>query len=366
MRHLLGLVLGVSVLAGAALAAGPPAQTDLDAFMAKVLATRDENWKKLQQYILDETEKVAVRGPSRLPIWGDQREYRWYIRDGFFVRSPLKANGVTISEKERLAYEERFLKRLKERERKDKEAKDKEAKDKEAKGEAPAQAAPPTGQAAPPGADAPARGGPPETMPGDIGAILTQSRQPEFVDSAYFLKFKFEQGKYALVGREKLDGLDVLRIEYYPTKLFNHEQEQEQKRQEEQKKNEQKTEEQKKQEEKKRNRGEDYEAQMEKMMNKVSLVTIWVEPKAHQIIKYTFDNVNLDFLPVAWLLRVTDLKASMTMSQPFPDVWLPREVDFFFGGMVAIGAFDVHYHIDYKDYQQATTAGRIKKIGGRP
>jgi hypothetical protein len=330
VRNLLGLDLGVSVLAGAAVAAGPSPQSDLDALMAKVLAARDENWKKLQQYILDETEKVSVRGPSRLPIWGEQREYRWYIRDGFFVRSPLKANGVTISEKERLAYEERFLKRVKAREKKDQEAKEKEA------------------------AGTPERPAP-ETMPGDIGALLTQSRQPEFVDSAYFLKFKFEQGKYALVGREKLDGLDVLRIEYYPTKLFNHEQDQEQKRQEEQKK----------QAEKKRNRGEDYEAQMEKMMNKVSLVTIWVEPKAHQIIKYTFDNVNLDFLPVAWLLRVTDLKASMTMSQPFPDVWLPREVDFFFSGMVAIGSFDVNYHIDYKDYQQATTAGRIKKIGGR-
>ena len=61
-------------------------------------------------------------------------------------------------------------------------------------------------------------------------------------------------------------------------------------------------------------------------MNKVSLVTIWVEPKSYQIVKYTFDNVNFDFLPGAWLLHVDDLKASMTMSQPFPDVWLPRDV----------------------------------------
>ena len=283
-------------------------------------------------------QTCALPISSRLPIWGEQREYRWYIRDGFFVRSPLKANGVTIGEKERLAYEDRFLKRVKEREKKDQEKKQKET-------------GTPAAQAAPAGAAAaPERPAPPETMPGDIGALLSQSRQPEFVDSAYFLKFKFEQGKYALVGREKLDGFDVLRIEYYPAKLFAHEQEQEQKRQEE----------------KKKNRGEDYEAQIEKMMNKVSLVTIWVEPKAHQIIKYTFDNVNLDFLPAAWLLRVTDLKATMTMSQPFPDIWLPRDVDFFFGGMVAIGSFDVNYHIDYKDYQQATTSGRIKKIGGRP
>ena len=44
----------------------------------------------------------------------------------------------------------------------------------------------------------------------------------------------------------------------------------------------------------------------------------------HQIVKYTFDNVWMDFLPVAWLVRVDDIRASMTMGQPFPDVWLPN------------------------------------------
>ena len=56
--------------------------------------------------------------------------------------------------------------------------------------------------------------------------MLRQSRQPDFIDSAYFLRFKFEQGKYALVGRETFDGQDVLRIEYYPARLFSHEQRQ--------------------------------------------------------------------------------------------------------------------------------------------
>ena len=50
----------------------------------------------------------------------------------------------------------------------------------------------------------------------------------------------------------------------------------------------------------------------------------------------------------------------MTMSQPFQDVWLPRDVDMFFSAMLAIGAFDVRYHLDYHDYRQATTSGRIK------
>ena len=31
-------------------------------------------------------------------------------------------------------------------------------------------------------------------------------------------------------------------------------------------------------------------------MNKVSLVTLWIEPTAHQMVQYTFNNVDLDFL----------------------------------------------------------------------
>jgi len=70
------------------------AQSDLDAFMQQVLEQRDSNWKKLQQYVLDEREQIDLRGPSGRPLWGDRRDYTWYIRDGFFVRSPVKVNGA--------------------------------------------------------------------------------------------------------------------------------------------------------------------------------------------------------------------------------------------------------------------------------
>ncbi len=56
----------------------------------------------------------------------------------------------------------------------------------------------------------------------------------------------------------------------------------------------------------------------------------------------------------------------MTMSQPFPDVWLPRDVEFHFGAMLAIGAFDVVYRLNYFDYREAKTSGRIRREGGRP
>jgi len=312
----------VVALAGAPLA--PPTQSDLDALMKDVVARRDENWKKLQQYILDERDEIQVRGGSAIPIWGETRDYSWFIQEGYFVKSPVKVNGVEISEEERRKSEARFLRRAKVRDKKEK----------------PEDAAP---------ADAERQVA--DESPMAMGSLITQARQPDFVDSAYFLKFKFEQGKYAFVGRETFEGRDVLRVEYYPEKLFSHEQERQEKRKEEGK----------------TDREEDLEAALEKMMNKVSLVTIWIEPASKQIVKYTFDNVNFDFLPAAWLVRIGDIKAQMTMSQPFKemgDVWLPRDVEFHFAAMLAIGPFDVRFKIGYHDYREAKTGARIK-IGPR-
>jgi hypothetical protein len=335
----LALVIAGLLTASVPLSSAPrdvPGQSDLDAFMQKVVARRDENWKKLQQYVLDETEVVQVRGPSQLPVWGDKREYTWFIKEGYFVRSPLKANGVTIQEDERRKYEERYLRRAKSR--------DKRAAEERAKKAA---------EGGPPG-DAQAERVP-EEPPASFDAFLSQTRQPQFIDSAYFLKFKFEQGKYALVGRETVDGRDVLRIEYYPARLFSDDRDRQAEREKKRDPNE-------------KPRDNRWDEKMEQMMNKISLVTIWVEPKSHQIVKYTFDNVNFDFLPAAWLVRVNDLKASMTMSQPLKDVkdlWLPQTIDWYFSAMLAIGQFDARYHLEYHDYRQATTSGRIKG-GGRP
>jgi len=324
-------LLGASLLASPAVlpltSIAPSTQSDLDAFMQRVLARRDENWKKLQQYILDETERIEVRGPGNIPVWGDKRDYSWFIREGYFIRSPLKANGVEVSDSERRKAEDDYLKRMKAREQ----------RGRGRGGDANTGDAAVLDQAT-------------SDKPPSMEALLAQTRQPEFIRSAYFLRFKFEQGKYALVGREKFGDRDVLRIEYYPARLFSHEQEQQQRRQAE----------------KKKDKGEDVEATMERMMNKVSLVTIWVEPASHQIVKYTFDNVNFDFLPGAWLLRVDDLKASMTMNEPFKEIWLPRDLEMYFSAMLAAGSFNVRYHVDYHDYREATTTGRIKGRGGRP
>jgi hypothetical protein len=296
-------------------------QSDLDALMTKVLATRDENWKKLQQYILDEREQIDLIGPGNARLWGDRREYTWFIRDGFFVRSPTTANGVDVSEADRRRYEDDFIRRAREREKRAQPSDN--------------------GSAGTPASSAEA--------PASVGSLIGQTRQPEFIDSAYFLRFKFEPGRYAFVGRETFEGRPVLRIEYYPARLFTHEQNAEDERRRE----------------RRRDRDEDVEASMERMMNKVSLVTLWIDPGASQIVKYTFDNVDLDFLPVAWLMRIDDMRASMTMGQPFAGVWLPRDVDMDVRGQLAIGEIGVHYRRDYHDYREATSSGRLIVPDGR-
>ena len=66
-------------------------------------------------------------------------------------------------------------------------------------------------------------------------------------------------------------------------------------------------------------------------MNKVSLVTLWIDPNEHQILQYTFDNIDMDFLPGRSLVRVDEMKASMKMAQPFPACGCPARSTCAFG-----------------------------------
>jgi hypothetical protein len=95
----------------------PGQETDLDRFMERVLAKRDENWKKLQQYILDEQERFQLTGPDASRLYGFERDYTWFIREGYFIRSPLKVDGVKISETDRTREEAEWLEREKAREK---------------------------------------------------------------------------------------------------------------------------------------------------------------------------------------------------------------------------------------------------------
>jgi hypothetical protein len=312
-------VAALALCAACSLAAAP-AENDLDAFMRQVVARRDANWKKLQQYIFDEREQLDVRGPQRVAIWGERRDYTWFVRDGFFIRSPVKVNGVTIGESDRRKFEATYLKQAQER-------------DKRSQG----------GQAASAADGTPLR--PAEAsddLAQDVGGVIRQTREPQFISSAYFLRFKFEEGKYALVGRETLDGRDVLRVEYYPAKMFGG------------------TDRRRTPPGKETSAADKArDAELQRMMNKVALVTLWVEPSAHQILKYTFDNVGFDFLPAQWLVHISDFRATMKVGQPFPDVWLPTNLDVNLALAAAFGQLDVKYGLEYHDYRTPEVTSKV-------
>ena len=307
-------------LAAAALvfvAAAPSAQSDLDQLMSEVMTRRDDNWKKLQQYTLTEENTLRILGPMDAPVYGVRREYLWFPRDGFFIRSPVKADGVEIGEGERRRAEDAWLEQERVRELR---------RLGRASGAGDADDDP----------DAPA----------DIPDVIRQTATPQFVSAAYFLRFRFEPGNYAFVGREQLLGRDVLRIEYYPEQLFRSR--------------------------RPAGRGDnrnrpgppgglspEEEARVVEQMNKVSLVTLWVEPTARQILRYEFGNIDADFLPGRWLARLDAFTASMQMGNPFPDVWLPASLNVKMDMTIALGSVSASYDVAYRDYRLAETGVRI-------
>lgn len=325
-----------ALLCLAALAAivpsGVTAQSDLDAFMERVLARRDDNWKKLQQYVLEEKEAFDLTGPGGLPLWGMRREYAWFIRNGIFVRSPVKANGVALSEADRRKAEDEWLRREISREERRQRRADREQQGLPSEPDNRAVVISPTGVQVVDGSSTTAA-----DLPSNVDDLLKQGGDPQFVSSSYFLRFRFEKGRYALAGREQVDGQDALKIEYYPgTGLFNEGRS------------------------RPNRKVRDQEDEIEEKMNKVSLVTLWIDQKTHQILQYTFDDIDMDFFPGRALMRVSDLKATMRMAQAFPEVWLPRSIQMHFGLMLAVGAVDATYKVDYLNYKQADVTYKIK------
>lgn len=308
--------LVVSLIAFVVCAGGgvPAAQTDLDALMGQVLTQRDANWKKLQQYVLHERESMDVTAPDGRRIYGFRREYQWFPREGLFVKSPVSADGVQISEEDRVRAEARWLAR--------EQAREKRRLDAQAQGR-----------------EEPARG---EVTIGGNGidanfeAALRDTLEPGFISAAYFLDFKFEEGQYALVGRDTFNGRNVLKIEYYPTRMFTGGRGRPNRQL--------------------RERNKDIGRQM----NKVSLVTFWVDPADRQIVKYDFANVDADFFPAGWLMRLDDLNASMEMGQPFDGVWLPRMIRIGFEMSLAVGQVTGRYSSEYYDYRLVSVTQRIQ------
>ena len=321
----------LAVCLAAAFTVHPSAQSDLDSLMSEVLGHRDENWKKLQQYTLAEKETLQITALAVFRLFGYEREYLWFPREGFFVRSPVKADGVAIDEDKRRHEEDQWLKNAQNREKQRKERQSKRDK---------------AGAAAE--GDVPVRL---STVPGDLaltGAvddIISQTFEPDFIRSANFMQFKFDAGTYALAGREKLLDRDVLKIEYYPKQLFDDERK---KPPCAQRKNG------------KCDKEDEFERDIELKMNKVSLVSLWIDPAEKQILKYEFRFQDLDFLPGRTIIRFESARATMEMSEPFANVWLPASVGMRFRIGSAAGPLEARYDVKYRDYRLPEVTGRIR------
>lgn len=310
-------LLFAAVCLSAAFITTSAAQSDLDALMSRVLERRDENWKKLQQYTLNERETLQISALAVLRVYGFEREYVWFPREGFFIRSPLEADGVTIGEDERRGAEDRWLRQSQKREER-RAAKTRQADDDVNKSQAQ------------PASDA--------TLAPSADDIVRQSFEPQFIEFASLLRFKFDEGQYALVGRERMLERDVLEIEYYPKLLFR----------------EDRTEQRRERAEK------DEDDKFEDQMNKVSLVTLWVDPEVHQILRYDFRNIDMDFLPIPSLVRVDGMRVTLQMSEPFPSVWLPASVSMRFRIRLAAGPLEGRYEVKYSDYRLPTVQVNVR------
>ena len=345
--------LVVAFCLAAAATAAPTAQSDLDTLMSRVLSRRDDNWKKLQQYTLNERETLQITALVVFRLFGFQREYLWFPREGFFVRSPLKADGVEISEEQRRREEDRWLRQSQNREKRA------AARAKQEPDAAPEERSD----------DASAT-----RLPGDVALtvavedVILQTFEPQFIRSANFLRFKFDQGQYALSGRERMLDRDVLRIEYYPKLLFKEERRQgvpadkEERRQGVPGDNETRANRpcERQGRPDRCDKEEEFEEDLESHMNKVSLVTLWVDPAEAQILRYEFRIMDMDFLPGRKIVRVEGVRASMRMGEPFPNVWLPSAMEMRFRMSSAAGPLEARYDIRYSDYRLPTVTGRVR------
>jgi hypothetical protein len=334
-------ILLPAVRLAAALVAYPSAQSDLDALMSDVLSRRDDNWKKLQQYTLTERENLQITALAVFRLFGFEREYLWFPREGFFVRSPLKADGVAIDEERRRREEDEWLKNAQTAERRGKERQSNRARaGARAEGDVPAPLAIQT--------DA--------LLTGSVEDVISQTFEPGFIRSANFMQFKFDQGQYALAGRERMLDRDVLKIEYYPKQLFNDAKDRPCDTKGTEEKKDTKTDGATRQCDK----GDELEADIERKMNKVSLATLWVDPKERQILRYEFRFQDMDFLPGRSIVRVESSRATMQMAEPFTNVWLPDTVTMRFRVGSAAGPLEARYDVKYRDYRLPEVSGRVR------
>jgi hypothetical protein len=56
---------------------------------------------------------------------------------------------------------------------------------------------------------------------------------------------------------------------------------------------------------------------------------------------------------------VDDLRANMQMGQPFPGVWLPKNINIHAGISLALGPMEFQYKREFSKYRKADVSSKI-------
>ena len=182
--------------------------------------------------------------------------------------------------------------------------------------------------------------------------VAAEAGEAAGAEREYFLGFPYEPGNYYLAGFEDLDGMEVARIEYYPQELFEDDEDDASDGESERRNDDADG----------PGRGEAEADEWTRRFQKTSRITLWVLAEEYQVVKVTYDNIGLDFLPFRWLMQVEDVTAELVMHKPFPDenVWLPRDLTFKGEVGIATGSYQMVYSLSYFDYKEAEVGARVQ------
>ena len=286
--------------------------------MARVLANRDQTWRSLQEYLLAERETFKLVGPDGAPMFGLQKEFMWVAREGRAVRSPVRVNGVAIGEETRRREEAEWQA-------------DEDRRAERASEKAQSETA----------------------TTAEIEQAMRRG-EPRFISEVQFLRFRFEPGNYYFVGKETLAGREVLRIEYYPRRLFADDFEEGRAERERAKEEEAAGGRKGKTRGPRRGRSPRARDQQGVARHPVGGRDGLADRPLH------VRQRRFQLPPGRSLVRVDTATATMTMGQPFPGVWLPESLTVEGALTLATGTYRAEYARRFSDYRQGDVQMRFR------
>ena len=85
-----------------------PPPGEVDAFMERVFENRRAGWRRLGDFDLRERATWRIGRAGELPVAASQVEYRWSVRGGVALQTPVAAEGLPVGDRHRRAHERRF------------------------------------------------------------------------------------------------------------------------------------------------------------------------------------------------------------------------------------------------------------------